>query len=327
MDAPRSPVPEGVSVVVPVFESASTLPALAKRLGETLAPLVDDYEIVLVNDGSRDGSWETILALSDADSRLRGIDLMRNYGQHNALLCGIRSARHGVVLTLDDDLQHPPEEIPKLLGRLHDDCDVVYGVPESEQHGLWRDLASRMTKWALRATLGAQTAQKVSAFRAFRTELRQAFAAYRGSFVSLDVLLGWGARRVDSVEVRHEPRPVGESHYTFRKLVNHAFNMITGFSVLPLQIASLVGFALTFFGLAVLGFVVVRYFVEGSAVPGFAFLASIISIFSGAQLFALGIVGEYLARMHFRIMDRPAYAVRRLTVPDDHGARDGSVAL
>jgi undecaprenyl-phosphate 4-deoxy-4-formamido-L-arabinose transferase len=296
-----------------VFNGSATLSDLVRRTEATISPLSEELEIVLVNDGSQDASWDTICGLAASDSRVRGINLMRNYGQHNALLCGIREARGEIVVTLDDDLQHPPEEIPKLLGLIGEGSDVAYGTPHREPHGLWRGLASQITKLALKSALGAGTARKVSAFRAFRRKLVDAFANYRGSFVSVDVLLTWGTTRVQSVEVRHDPRQDGESNYTFGRLVKHAMNMMTGFSTLPLQFASLVGFAFTLFGVAVLAYVLLRYFLEGSSVQGFPFLASIIAIFSGAQLFAIGIIGEYLARMHFRLMDRSAYAVRERT--------------
>jgi undecaprenyl-phosphate 4-deoxy-4-formamido-L-arabinose transferase len=158
--------------------------------------------------------------------------------------------------------------------------------------------------------MGAQTARKVSAFRVFRTAMREAFDDYRSPFVSIDVLLTWGSTRFASLPVEHRPRASGVSNYTFRKLVMHAINMMTGFSVLPLQLASVVGFSFTLLGIAVLIYVVGRYFIQGGSIPGFPFLASTIAIFSGAQLFALGIIGEYLARMHFRMMERPTYAVR-----------------
>jgi glycosyltransferase involved in cell wall biosynthesis len=242
------------------------------------------------------------------------LNLMRNYGQHNALLAGIRRAENEIAVTLDDDLQNPPEEVPRLLAKIAEGYDVVYGVPEREQHGFLRDLASQITKLALQNAMGAETARKISAFRAFRTELREAFRDYRGSFVSIDVLLTWGTTRFTATIVRHEPRTLGVSNYTLRKLINHALNMVTGFSTLPLQLASLIGFAFTLVGLLVLVFVIGRYLVFGGGVPGFPFLASIIAVFSGAQLFALGIIGEYLARVHFRMMDKPSYTVREDTI-------------
>lgn len=300
----------GLSVVVPVYRSAEILPDLVERLGQVLPTLTSHYELILVNDSSPDNSWEVIEKLASEHTWVRGINLMRNYGQHNALLCGIRRTQYPIILTMDDDLQHPPEEIHKLLGALARGADVVYGTPEQEQHGLLRDLASMTTKLALQNVMGAEIAQQVSAFRAFRQEITAAFRHYEGAYVSIDVLLTWGTNRFAAAKVRHEPRKQGTSGYTFAKLFRHAMNMMTGFTTVPLQIASLIGFAFTLFGFGILLYVVVKYFMYGSPVPGFPFLASIVALFSGAQLFALGIMGEYLARMHFRSMQKPPYVVR-----------------
>jgi glycosyltransferase involved in cell wall biosynthesis len=303
----------GISVVVPVYRSSASLPELHSRLVAVLASTTLPYEMVLVEDGGSDPSWAVIRQLASNDPNVRGLRMSRNFGQHNALLSGIREARYDVTVTLDDDLQNPPEEIPKLLGCLAEGFDVVYGTPEREQHGLVRNASSQITKIALQSAIGAETARHVSAFRVFRTRLRDAFVTYRGPYVSIDVLLTWGSTRFSHVRVRHDPRRTGASNYSLRKLVTHAFNMMTGFSTLPLQLASLVGFVFTSFGVIVLVVVIVNFLTVGSQVPGFAFLASIVAIFSGAQLFALGIIGEYLARMHFRSMDRPTYLVSETT--------------
>jgi glycosyltransferase involved in cell wall biosynthesis len=305
-----------ISAIVPVYRSAPGLPELHRRLSAALEALASDYEIIMVEDGGRDESWSVIEGLARSDKHVRGIRMSRNYGQHNALLSGIRAARFGVIVTLDDDLQNPPEEISKLIARLDDTTDVIYGTPDEEQHGFLRDQGSRITKLALQSAMGAETARHVSAFRAFRTRLRDAFETYRGPYVSIDVLLTWGTTRFSHVSVRHEPRVIGASTYTMRKLITHAFNMMTGFSTLPLQIASVIGFLFTLFGLVILVYVLISFVTNGSVVPGFAFLASIIAIFSGAQLFALGIIGEYLARMHFRTMDRPTYLISQRTGDD-----------
>ncbi|MDX2120272.1 MAG: glycosyltransferase family 2 protein [Gemmatimonadota bacterium] len=315
---PIPALPPGLSVVIPVYNSAAILPQLVARLGPVLRATGRPHELILVNDGSRDHSWEVVQELARAHPWVRGCCLMRNYGQHNALLCGIRLVRHDTTVTLDDDLQHPPEELPKLLGKFHEGlADVIYGPPQNEQHGLLRDVASLITKAALRSTVGAQTARMVCAYRVFRTQLRDAFADYHSPYVNIDVLLTWGTTRFGAIPVRHEARREGRSNYNFAQLARHALNMMTGFSVLPLQLGSFIGFACTLFGLAVLAFVLGRYFLVGSSVAGFPFLASIIAIFSGAQLLTLGIIGEYLARMHFRLMEKPAYTVRLQSSPPD----------
>lgn len=310
----------GLSVVAPVYNSEAILPTLVSRLEPVLRDAATSFELILVNDGSHDNSWRVVCDLASRHNWIRGVNLMRNYGQHNALLCGVRLAGYETLVTIDDDLQHPPEEIPKLLERLKQDFDVVYGTPVRERHGLWRDIASKVTKLALQSAMGAETARSVSAFRAMRTNLRDAFQDYRGPFVSMDTLLTWGTTRFTAVPVKSAERYAGQSNYTVRKLIVHAFNMMTGFSTLPLQFASWIGFAFTAVGFIVLVYVVARYLVEGGSVPGFPFLASIVALFSGAQLFALGIIGEYLARMHFRVIDKPTYVVR------SYAAHDSSVS-
>ena len=296
-----------LSVVIPVYGSEAILPDLAKRLAAVLPDIATEFEVILVCDDSPDDAWTVIQGLRETYPWIVGIRLTRNFGQHSALLCGIRRAKFEVVCTMDDDLQHAPESIATLLNRLVPGVDVVYGPPKNEKHGVFRDLASRMTKLVLQSAMGAETARSVSAFRVFRTDLRRAFKQFHGPQPNLDVLLTWGTRRFAVQPIEHHERAAGVSNYTFRGLVRHAMNMMTGFSTLPLQIASFLGFACTGLGVLILIWVGGRYILQGSPVPGFPFLASAIAIFSGAQLFALGIMGEYLARMHFRMMDRPTY--------------------
>ncbi len=310
-------LPEGISAVIPVHRSEASLPLLIPRLMTALEALTPAAEIILVDDGSPDASWSVITAAASRDARIRGIRLMRNFGQPNALLVGIREARYRYCVTLDDDLQNPPEEIGHLLEHLTDDVDVVYGTPIAEKHSLWRSAASRVTKYALQEAMGAPAARSVSSFRLFRTDLRRAFERFQSPDMSLDVLLTWATSRFTAVGVRHEPRAQGRSNYTFGRLVHHALNLITGFSSRPLRIASMIGFLFTIFGGIVLVVVVVRFLAGGVSVPGFAFLASIIAIFSGVQLLILGIIGEYLARMHMRLMERPIYVVKETTRETD----------
>jgi len=299
-----------ISVVVPVYNSELTLRPLVARLKDTLQSCADAFEIILINDASLDNSWQVIEELVNSYEFVTGHNLMRNYGQHNALLAGIRAAQYDIIVTIDDDLQHPPEEIPKLLEKLSEGYDVVYGIPQTEQHGLFRNLASQITKVVLSSTMNVKIARIVSGFRIFRTHLRDAFSDYRGTKPSVDVLLTWGTKHFAAVPVKYMPRQAGTSNYTFMKLITHTVNMATGFSTLPLRIASFFGFAFTLFGFFVLVFVVGRYLISGTSVAGFPFLASIISIFSGVQLFSLGVIGEYIGRIHSCSLDQPSYLVR-----------------
>jgi len=303
---------KGLSLVVPVYNGSATIGPLANRLESVLVATNEPHELIFVNDGSADSSWKDIQELADRHPWIRGIDMQRNFGQHNALLAGIRAARFSTTITMDDDLQHPPEELPRLLTALTSEFDVVYATPARQTHGLARNLASRATKLALAGAISADTAGMISAWRAFRTQLRDGFSQFDCPFANIDVLLTWSTSRFSSVETRHEPRMTGNSNYSFFRLARHALNMLTGFSVLPLQLASVIGFFFTLFGLFILVYVVSRYFVFGTPTAGFPFLASIIAIFSGTQLFALGIIGEYLARMYLRSLKKPAYSIRNV---------------
>ncbi len=296
------------SIVIPVYNGVETLEQLVERLALVLPVVSDDFEVILVNDGSPDESWSMILKLSRQYPWLRGINLMRNYGQHNATLCGVREARGDVIVTMDDDLQHPPEEIPQLIKKLSEGYDVVYGVPQKRPHSWWRNWFSMVTKRVLAQVMGIHTIRDVSAFRAFRARLRDAFAGYCNPNVILDVLLSWGTARFATVTVDQRPRESGSSNYNFARLFKITMVVVTGFGTAPLRFASMLGFGFTLFGIAIFFYVLVATLLQGS-IPGFPFLASIIALFSGTQLFAIGIIGEYLARIFDRSMDRPAYII------------------
>jgi undecaprenyl-phosphate 4-deoxy-4-formamido-L-arabinose transferase len=236
---------------------------------------------------------------------------MRNYGQHNAVLAGVRAARNEVIVTMDDDLQHSPRDVPRLVEALDEDVDLVYAVPEEEPHGFWRGLGSRSGKRLIARLLGVRGARQISAFRAFRTAMRSSFEGVRDAFVSMDVLLSWTGSRVRSISVKMHERPSGESNYTFRTLLRHTANMVTGYSAAPLRVVTYVGFLTALVGLTLFIYVLVLFFSGRTQVAGFTTIAAMIAMFSGTQLFALGILGEYIGRLHSRSISRPSYVIRR----------------
>jgi len=301
-----------ISVVVPVYNGSDTLRMLVDELGKVLPGVADNFELVLVNDGSPDNSWEVITELAKTHPWVRGVDLMRNYGQHNATLCGVREARYEVIITMDDDLQNPPHEIPKLLEKLQEGYDVVYGVARKRQQAWWKNLASIIVKRAIAYVMGLRTVRDIGAFKAFRADLRRAFEDFRSPDVLLDVLLSWGTTNFASVTVEEAPRTVGKSNYNLFKLIKVSLLVLTSYTTIPLRFASIIGFLFTIFGAGVLIYVLAIYFTAGS-IPGFPFLASTIIIFSGVQLFALGIIGEYLARVFERTGGKQTYVIGRTT--------------
>lgn len=302
--------PMNISVVIPVYRGAHLITRLVERCAQALPVLAEEFEVILVNDGSPDDAWTVIEQLASRYPWVVGLNLMRNYGQHNATLCGVRAARHEVCVTLDQDLQHPPEEIPILLAELEKGFDVVYGAPRKLPQGFLRNFMTSAIKSILAHAMSVPSVRTISAFRAFRTELRQAFALFQNPNLIIDVLLSWGTGRITSVPVNI--LAAESSNYSLGALVKAAVLILTGYSTAPLRLGSWLGFGMTFFGLAVFLYVCYVYFAVGS-VPGFPFLASIISLFGGAQLLMLGIFGEYLARIFDRSMDRPTYVVSSRT--------------
>jgi glycosyltransferase involved in cell wall biosynthesis len=221
-----------ISCVVPVYNSELTLATLVDKLSQSLPNLAAQWEIILVNDGSTDQSWRVICDLAQKYPELRGINLMRNYGQHNALLCGIRACSYGITVTLDDDLQNPIDEMEKLILKIDEGWDIVYGTSENRNHDWFRNLFSRLARLLWQKSLGIN-AMRLSSYRAFRTDIRQAFKDFINPSVAIDVLLLRSTQNVSHVFVRHDPRLVGKSNYNLRRLIDLASVITTGQSITP----------------------------------------------------------------------------------------------
>ena len=301
-----------LSVVIATYRSPNTLPELVSRL-VSLPCWGENSEILLIDDGNGDNTWEVIRQLSHSCKQVKGFRLHQNVGQHAAILCGIRHASNLVTVTLDDDLQNPPEEIPELLASLTDDIDVVVGTPVSDSHSFFRRVSSRWSKALLARSLGYKDAALISPFRLFRTELRESFGMQLGRHVSIDALLSLSTKRYCSVDVEHHVRASGRSSYSFRKLLDFFLATSTSASVVPLQIASRLGFLTLFVSLALMVTTVVRRVLFGSVITGFPFLASLIAGTAGVQLLLLGLLGQYIGHMHYRIIGIPSYVVRDRT--------------
>jgi undecaprenyl-phosphate 4-deoxy-4-formamido-L-arabinose transferase len=301
-----------VSVVVPTFRSAATLPRLVERIIKC-GWFTHQSELVIIDDGNDDDTWRVILGLAERNTQVRGLRLGRNFGQHAALLAGVRTARNPLIVTLDDDLQNPPEEVPKMLAALSHEVDVVYGLPARRRQSPWRNFTSMGSKWLMRYALGFLHATNISAFRVFRTRLRESFDGDLGPGVSMDALLNWSTTRFASVEVEHQEREQGRSNYGFGKLVRFMLDTATGYSTVPLRFATGLGLVTVALSVAVMLWVLWTPITTGESVPGFPFLATTIAIFSGVQLIMLGVLGQYIGRMHFRVMAKPTYTIAEST--------------
>ena len=267
---------------------------------------------MLVEDGSPDRSWDVLRDLrARHPDRIVAVQLMRNYGQHNALMCGFRLARGEVVVTMDDDLQHPPEAIPDLIAALETrGLDLVYGTYEAKRHAPWRNAGSALVRAFYR--LMFQTAVTPSSFRAIRRELVRTTLTYDLNFTYIDGLLAWNTRRVGEVPVVHHPRASGRSGYSAGKLLVLALNLLTNFSLLPLQAASACGILAAGGGFVLGAYYLFEYFRSNIDVPGYASIIVAVLVLGGIQLLSLGIMGEYLGRLHLNVNRKPQYHVRQV---------------
>lgn len=305
-----------VSIVIPVFNGAATLRALVEQIEAALTGTVDGLEILLVDDRSTDSSWAEILDLASERSNVVGLRLTRNFGEQSAVLCGIRKARNGVIVTLDDDLQNPPEEIPVLLAAVSAGADLVYGVPETMRQPGWRRVGAATWRTVAEVLLRIPRAREQSSFRAFQASLRNAFDHVSGPTPVIDSLLRWSSQRAVSVTVRHEHRRSGRSNYKASSLAAHTSNLVTSQSIAPLRIAWFTCLAL----------------VGGTAITAIAALSAdgareswwvaTVVLATGTVLSGLlGILGEYLGPLHFRLLGVPAYTVGTST--EEMGLRRG----
>jgi undecaprenyl-phosphate 4-deoxy-4-formamido-L-arabinose transferase len=308
----QAPAERDLSIVVPVYNSAASVHTLLKRLTAVLDRHAESYEIILIDDGSDDRSWDEMRAAHACyGDKLLVVQLMRNYGQHNALMCGLGLARGACVVTMDDDLQNPPEEIPKLIDRLRSQSlDLVYGCPDRRSHAPWRNLGallvSRFYRTVFKSPLTPTT------FRAIRRQLVRSVLFYDLNFTYVDGLLAWCTDRIGSVPVQHHARAQGRSGYSVRRLMLLALNLYTNFSLLPLQAVSLLGLLTAASGFTVGLYYLIQYFAANIAVPGYASIIVAILLLGGVQLLALGVMGEYLGRLHLNVNRKPQYVIRHL---------------
>lgn len=313
----KSPIanPCDLSVVIPVYRSEDTLELLAEKLLPVLDRTGRTYEVIFVEDGSPDQSWDKIESLHRRyPERVIGVQLMRNSGQHNALMCGFRHSAGEFILTMDDDLQNPPEEIPKLLDAMtQSEFDIVYGNYVQKKHEPYRNIGSLMVNSFYRSTF--QSHVTVTSFRMIRRPLLEAILDYHGPYVFIDGLMAWNTRRIGSVIVEHHPRQAGRSTYSIGKLLALATNLFTGFSLLPLQLASTAGIATVLFGVVT---VLVGLCLQPSLnAIGTPWLLLGIAVLIGVQLLSLGIASEYLGRLHMNVNGKPQYRIRKVLSRSD----------
>jgi glycosyltransferase involved in cell wall biosynthesis len=298
-----------ISVVAPVFNEHSTLPELHRRLTEVLGPL-GPYEIVLVDDGSSDGSWDTLLELAARDSHLRLLRLSRNFGHQAALSAGLDAARGEAIVLMDADLQDPPELIPQLVGKWREGFDVVYAIRGEREGEARLRLASISLFYRLLYRITAtEIPQNVGDFRLLSRRAADAITAMPERARFLRGMTSWIGFRQTGVQYTREARFAGESKYPPRKLIRLALDGITSFSTAPIKLVTALGFALVVFCAGVLAWTLYVRFFTSHHPQGWTSVIAVVLLLGGVQLLSLGVIGQYVARIFDETKQRPLYLV------------------
>jgi dolichol-phosphate mannosyltransferase/undecaprenyl-phosphate 4-deoxy-4-formamido-L-arabinose transferase len=302
------------SIVVPVFNSEKTLNSLYQRLVEFFAQWGATLEIVFVDDGSRDRSWEIVSNLAQSDSRVKGIQLMRNFGQANATLCGFSYAQGQFIITIDDDLQNPPEEIAKLINRLEsdDNLDVVIGSFRQKKHALWRRAGSLILNWWSSMIFQKKSSLRLTSFRLMRRSVAECLLDFNTPHPAIGALICSVTSRIANVEVDHHERMIGRGSYTIVKLFSLTLSKFLSFSTMPLRFLAGLGLVGLLVSILLGVVLLVQYLLGQITVPGYTSLALLLIGVSGLNFLVFGIMGEYLLRILQAGYATPAYRVRQV---------------
>lgn len=307
-----------LSIVVPVFRSQNILAKLVDevRRSTDAQGISGQFELLLVNDASPDGSWQVIADLARHNDFIRGISLRKNFGQHSATMAGLNYAQGEIVVIMDDDLQHPPEEIANLMRVIDEGADVCYTRYKGRQHALWKILGSRFNNWVASLLLDKPKGLYLSSFKAMRREVVREVIKYDGPYAYLDGLILDVTRSIKVIDIEHQPRRDGTGSYTFERSVSLWLRMATNFSIFPLRVATVLGFFLTAMSFLVIGVLLVQKLQHPDWPAGWTSLIATILFVGGVQTFCVGMLGEYIGRAYLRLNGKPQFVVRETTWTD-----------
>jgi len=301
-----------LSLVVPVYRSQNILAHLVEEVQSAMnaSGFNGDFELLLVNDNSPDDSWRVICELARVHPFIRGVSLRKNFGQHGATMAGLNYARGEIVVIMDDDLQHPPAEILKIVNAIEAGYDVCYTRYTGRQHARWKIIGSWFNDRVATVFLDKPKGLYLSSFKAIRREVAHEVVKYDGPYAYLDGLILETTRSITAVDIAHQTRREGQSNYNLKRSVSLWLRMFTGFSILPLRIATISGFALAGLSLLVIAVILFKRLQHPEWPAGWASLIAAILFVGGVQIFCIGMLGEYLGRAYLKINGKPQFVVR-----------------
>ena len=301
-----------VSVVIPVFNEELVLHEFYPRLKKEAESWGKSYELLFVDDGSTDNSFDLICKWKKIDSSIRVIKFTRNFGQQAAVLAGFRESRGNIVVQIDSDLQNPPEEIKRLLGAFTDEVDLVVTIPRKRRDSALRILGSKVLHSLAQALFGNRFKLNLSSFRAMRRSVIEKIDQCQDRSRYMAVLMSWMAVPTVHVEVDHHLRKMGQTKYGVLPLLRLTWDLITGYSNFPLRLVTYLGLLGAGVGFSIMMFLLYQRLVAGILIEGFVVLSAVFSFFAGVQLLSIGFLGEYLGRVHLKIQNRPEYIVHKV---------------
>jgi len=311
-----TPAPE-ISVVIPVFNEEDNLRELGERLIRTLTAMGRPYEIIFVDDGSTDRSWQLLTDLNEQYPQyIRALQFHRNFGQHQAIFAGFQAARGQVMVTLDADLQNPPEEIPRLVAKLDEGYDTVGGWRENRQDSIFRRLPSQLVNYVMSRVTGVNLRDYGCMLRAYRREVVDSINQCQESSSFIPALANLFSHRVAEISVGHAERERGKSKYGLIKLLRLNFDLMTGFSNLPIHMVGFMGVAIALLGLFFGLFLFIRRIFVGPEVGGLFTLFAILFVFVGLNTLGLALIGAYVGRIYREVRHRPRFVIRQTLGPE-----------
>jgi len=301
-----------LSIIIPVYKSENILPELVQQIESALVQtLIKEYEIILINDCSPDGSWQVIEQLCEQYSFVKGINLRKNVGQHNAIMAGLNNANGKVIVMMDDDLQHSPNYIYQFYLKIKEDYDVCYTKYEGRKHAKWKIMGSIFNNWAAEIFLSKPKGLYLSSFKAITADIKDEIIKYTASFTYIDGLILIITSNITTIEVEHYERHDGEiGNYNFRLLVRLWIQMATNFSIIPLRMASLLGLVFAVFGFLSAIWLIIGKFVFNTTPVGWSSLIVTILVLGGIQLLTVGIIGEYIGRIYMNLNKKPQFVIK-----------------